>query len=124
MSDDLKHVIEQAWEARDTISTATAGRVRDAVHETIERLDAGTLRVAQREADGTWTTNQWAKQAILLFFRLNPNFLVESDAPGPYWDKVPLKFAGWDAARFEAAGFRCLPGAVVRKGAYIAKGVV
>jgi 2,3,4,5-tetrahydropyridine-2-carboxylate N-succinyltransferase len=124
MSDDLKQVIEEAWEARDTISTATTGRVRDAVNETLERLDTGVLRVAQREADGTWVTNQWAKQAILLFFRLNPNFLVEADAPGPYWDKVPLKFAGWDAARFEAAGFRCLPGTVVRKGAYIAKGVV
>jgi 2,3,4,5-tetrahydropyridine-2,6-dicarboxylate N-succinyltransferase len=124
MSDDLKSVIEAAWEARDTISTATTGRVRDAVHETLEQLDTGILRVAQREADGTWVTNQWAKQAILLSFRLNPNYLVEADAPGPYWDKVPLKFTGWNAARFEAAGFRCLPGSVVRKGAYIAKGVV
>jgi len=124
MFDDLKRVIEAAWEERDTISTATGGRVRDAVHETIELLDVGALRVAERHVDGTWVTNQWAKQAILLSFRLNPNFLVQADAPGPYWDKVPLKFTGWDAARFEAAGFRCLPGSVVRKGAYIAKGVV
>ncbi|MBI1200254.1 MAG: 2,3,4,5-tetrahydropyridine-2,6-dicarboxylate N-succinyltransferase [Phenylobacterium sp.] len=124
MSDELKHVIEAAWEARDTISTATTGRVRDAVHETIELLDSGHLRVAQREADGAWVTNQWAKQAILLFFRLNPNFLVQADAPGPYWDKVPLKFTGWDAARFEAAGFRAVPGCVVRKGAFVGKGVV
>src|SRR3954464_6980939 len=124
MSADLKSVIEAAWEARDGISTSTTGQVRDAVHETIELLDAGTLRVAQREADGTWVTNQWAKQAILLFFRLTPNRLVDADAPHPYWDKVPLKFAGWDAARFEAAGFRAVPGCIVRKGAYIARNVV
>jgi 2,3,4,5-tetrahydropyridine-2-carboxylate N-succinyltransferase len=124
MSQDLKSVIEAAWEDRDAISTATKGAVREAVNETLERLDAGTLRVASRGDDGVWTTHQWAKQAILLSFRLNPNQLVEADAPGPYWDKVPSKFTGWDAARFEAAGFRAVPGCVVRKGAYIAKGVV
>src|SRR5215831_7381647 len=124
MHDDLKTVIEAAWEDRESVSQATQGAVREAVLETIERLDAGTLRVAERQADGAWHVNQWAKQAILLFFRLTPNQIVEADAPGPYWDKVPLKFTGWDAARFEAAGFRCLPGAVVRKGSYIAKGVV
>jgi 2,3,4,5-tetrahydropyridine-2-carboxylate N-succinyltransferase len=121
---DLKSVIEAAWEDREAVSHATKGAVRDAVLETIERLDAGTLRVASREPDGTWVTHQWAKQAILLFFRLTPNFLVEADAPGPYWDKVPLKCAGWDAARFEAAGFRALPGAVIRKGSFIARGAV
>ncbi|WP_411287034.1 2,3,4,5-tetrahydropyridine-2,6-dicarboxylate N-succinyltransferase [Phenylobacterium sp.] len=121
---DLKRVIEAAWEDRDAISTATVGQVREAVLETIERLDSGTLRVAQREADGTWVTNQWAKQAILLMFRLLPSALVEADAPGPFWDKVPLKFTGWDAARFEAAGFRAVPGCVVRKGAFIARGAV
>ena len=121
---DLQRVIEQAWDARDAINQQTKGPVRDAVLETLERLDAGTLRVASRQGDGTWVTHQWAKQAILLFFRLTPNALVEAGAPGPYWDKVPLKFTGWDAARFEAAGFRAVPGCVVRKGAYIAKGVV
>jgi 2,3,4,5-tetrahydropyridine-2-carboxylate N-succinyltransferase len=122
--DDLKRIIEQAWDGREAINTATKGEVREAVLETIERLDAGTLRVAERGADGAWTTHQWAKQAILLFFRLTPNALVEADAPGPYWDKVPLKFTGWDAARFEAAGFRAVPGCVVRKGAFVGKGVV
>ena len=106
------------------VSHATRGPVREAVLETIERLDAGTLRVARREADGTWVTHQWAKQAILLFFRLTPNSLVEAPPPGPYWDKVPSKFTGWDAARFEAAGFRAVPGCVVRKGAFLAKNVV
>jgi 2,3,4,5-tetrahydropyridine-2-carboxylate N-succinyltransferase len=122
--DELKAIIEQGWEGREAITTDTKGPVREAVLETIERLDAGTLRVAERGADGVWTTHQWAKQAILLFFRLTANQLVHADAPGPYWDKVPLKFAGWDATRFAAAGFRCLPGTVVRKGAFIAKGAV
>jgi 2,3,4,5-tetrahydropyridine-2-carboxylate N-succinyltransferase len=121
---DLKAVIETAWEGRDDVTHSTQGAVREAVLETIERLDAGTLRVAERQADGAWLTHQWAKQAILLFFRLTPNMLVEADAPGPYWDKVPLKCAGWDAARFDAAGFRCLPGTVIRKGSFIAKGAV
>ena len=124
MSDDLKSTIEGAWAARDTINTATTGHVRDAVHQTIELLDAGQLRVAEREADGTWVTHQWAKQAILLFFRLTANRLIDADAPHPYWDKVPLKFTGWDAARFEAAGFRAVPGCIVRKGAFVARNVV
>ncbi|MEA3195821.1 MAG: 2,3,4,5-tetrahydropyridine-2,6-dicarboxylate N-succinyltransferase, partial [Betaproteobacteria bacterium] len=94
------------------------------VKETIELLDAGTLRVAERNDAGEWVTHQWAKQAILLYFRLIPNSLMNSPAPGPYWDKVPSKFTGWDAPRFEAAGFRAVPGCVVRKGAFIAKGAV
>jgi 2,3,4,5-tetrahydropyridine-2-carboxylate N-succinyltransferase len=124
MSADLKSVIEAAWEDRDAINTGTQGAVREAVDETLDRLDAGTLRVASREEDGTWVTHQWAKQAILLSFRLNANQLVEAPPPGPYWDKVPSKFTGWDAARFEAAGFRAVPGCVVRRGAFIAKGAV
>jgi len=121
---DLKSVIEAAWDVRDTISTATTGRVRDAVHETIELLDSGKVRVAERGPDGTWVTHQWAKQAILLFFRLTANRLIDADAPHPYWDKVPLKFTGWDAQRFEAAGFRAVPGCVVRKGAFVGRNVV
>jgi len=124
MIEELKRVIEAAWETRDGINTATQGEVRDAVRETIELLDTGALRVAERQADGAWVTHQWAKQAILLLFRLTPNAVIEADAPGPYWDKVPLKFSGWDAARFEQAGFRAVPGAIVRKGAFIGKGVV
>ena len=121
---DLKSVIEAAWEARDEVNTSTQGAVREAVEETLNQLDAGVLRVATRGDDGVWTTHQWAKQAILLSFRLFANKLVEADAPGPYWDKVPSKFTGWDAARFEAAGFRAVPGCVVRRGAFIAKGAV
>jgi 2,3,4,5-tetrahydropyridine-2-carboxylate N-succinyltransferase len=124
MSADLQRIIEAAWEARDGVSPATTGEVRDAVTETIERLDAGKLRVAERRPDGAWVTNQWAKEAILLSFRLNPNRLIDADAPHPYWDKVPLKFTGWNAQRFETAGFRAVPGCTVRKGAFVAKNVV
>ncbi len=118
---DLKTVIEQAWEARDGLNTATTGQVRDAVDAVLSQLDAGELRVAERSEAGQWTVNQWVKQAILLSFRLNANQLME---PGPYWDKVPLKFEGWNAARFEQAGFRAVPGAIVRRSAFISKGVV
>ncbi len=123
-ADDLKTEIEQAWAARDGISTATTGPVRTAVEETLLRLDAGQLRIAERQADGRWEVHQWVKQAILLSFRLNPNSIVHGSAPGPYWDKVPTKFAGWDAPQFEAAGFRAVPGAIVRRGAHIARNVV
>ena len=121
---DLKVEIEAAWEARDGVSTATTGAVRTAVQETLNLLDAGKLRIAERAADGAWTVHQWVKQAILLSFRLNANGLIHADAPGPFWDKVPLKFNGWQAADFEAAGVRVVPGAVVRHSAHIAKGVV
>ena len=121
---DLRAEIEAAWEARDQVSTATTGPVRTAVDETLRQLDSGDLRVATRGEDGAWTTHQWAKQAILLSFRLNPNRVHHAPGPGPYWDKVDTKFEGWEAARFEAAGFRAVPGCVVRKGAFIARNVV
>ena len=124
MSADLKSVIEAAWDARDGISVDTRGPVREAVKDTIELLDAGTLRVAERNDAGEWVTQQWAKQAILLYFRLYPNQLIAAPAPGPYYDKVPSKFTGWNEERFRKAGFRAVPGCVVRKGAYLAKGVV
>ena len=121
---DLRTEIEAAWEARDGVSTATTGPVRTAVDETLRLLDSGDLRVATRGEDGAWTTHQWVKQAILLSFRLNPNRVHHAPGPGPYWDKVDTKFEGWDAGRFEAAGFRAVPGCVVRKGAFIARNVV
>jgi len=122
--DDLKTEIEAAWEARDGLNTQTTGPVRTAVEETIRLLDQGRLRVAERQDDGQWLVHQWAKQAILLSFRLNPNAVIHAPSPGPYWDKVPTKFDGWDAPQFEAAGFRAVPGCVVRRGAHIAKNVV
>ncbi len=126
MSDhsDLQREIEAAWEARDGVSTATTGPVREAVEETLRLLDAGEVRVAEK-AGGEWAVRQWAKQAILLSFRLTPNAVMTSGGGvGPWWDKIPSKFEGWGAAEFEKAGFRAVPGSIVRRGAYIGKNVV
>ena len=124
MTADLKATIEAAWERRDTVSPATRGAVRDAVEQALARLDAGELRVAEKR-DGQWRVNQWLKQAVLLSFRLNDMAVIEGGPGGAtWWDKVPSKFAGWDAARFKSAGFRAVPGAIVRRSAYIAPGVV
>ena len=120
----LKPVIDAAWEARAEITTATKGEVRDAVEAALEALDAGSIRSAQK-IDGKWQAQEWAKKAVLLSFRLYDNMLI-SDAPGgaSWWDKVPSKFVGWNENRFRAAGFRAVPGAVVRRSAFIAPNVV
>ena len=124
MSDGLRATIDEAWEARDALGPHNSGAVRDAVDEAISRLDAGEARVAE-PGPGGWIVNQWLKKAVLLSFRLNPMAAVSGGAGGAiWWDKVPSKFAGWDAARFEQAGFRAVPGAIVRRGAHVAKGAV
>jgi 2,3,4,5-tetrahydropyridine-2-carboxylate N-succinyltransferase len=123
MSGDLQAVIDAAWDARDTLSTSTRGEVRHAVNEALEGLDAGTLRVAEKGADG-WIVNQWLKKAVLLSFRLNDNALVQGPGGSMWFDKVPSKFEGWGENRFRDAGFRAVPGSVVRQGAFVAKGVV
>ena len=124
---DLKAEIKAGWEARDTIGVDTRGPLRTAVEETILRLDAGAARVAEK-IGGVWVVNAWLKQAILLSFRLNPNQMMRAGALGggigPWWDKVPGKFEGWDQPQFEAAGFRAVPGAIVRRGAFIDRNVV
>jgi 2,3,4,5-tetrahydropyridine-2-carboxylate N-succinyltransferase len=120
----LEAAIEAAWERRDGLNAATQGAERDAVEATLAALDCGDLRVAEK-IDGAWTVRQWAKKAVLLSFRLNDNALMgDANAPGPWWDKVPSKFAGWDEAAFRAAGFRAVPGAVARRGAFIARNAV
>jgi 2,3,4,5-tetrahydropyridine-2-carboxylate N-succinyltransferase len=116
---DLAAAIDAAFEERATFSTTTTGAVRDAVDEALALLDSGRARVATRGDDGTWMTHQWLKKAVLLSFRLNANRRMD-DA----WDKVPLKTADWDEARFTEAGFRMVPGAIVRRGAYVASDVV
>ncbi|MCO8145968.1 2,3,4,5-tetrahydropyridine-2,6-dicarboxylate N-succinyltransferase [Rhodovulum tesquicola] len=126
MSDvQLEAAIEAAWEARDTITPATRGEVRDAVETTLHALDQGTLRVAVRQADGRWHVNQWAKKAVLLGFRLQ-DMGVQTGGPqgGTWWDKVDSKFAHWGEAQWKAAGFRAVPNCVVRRSAHIGKGVV
>jgi 2,3,4,5-tetrahydropyridine-2,6-dicarboxylate N-succinyltransferase len=118
----LQRPIEALWEARDTLSSATSGAARDAVEAALDALDSGTERVAEPTPQGGWKVNQWLKQAVLLSFRLTDSSPVETAAGG--YDKVPLKFAGWGENRFREAGFRAVPGAVVRRSAYIAPGVV
>ncbi|MBF0355617.1 MAG: 2,3,4,5-tetrahydropyridine-2,6-dicarboxylate N-succinyltransferase [Alphaproteobacteria bacterium] len=116
--------IETAWEARDGLSPATTGPVRDAVDSVLEGLDGGQLRVAEK-VNGAWIVHQWVKKAVLLSFRLNDNEVIPGAPGGASWyDKVPSKFKGWDQARFKEAGFRAVPGSVVRRSAYIAPGVI
>jgi 2,3,4,5-tetrahydropyridine-2,6-dicarboxylate N-succinyltransferase len=121
---DIKPVIDAAWADRANISADTKGTVRDAVEAALDGLDDGRLRIAEK-IEGAWQVNQWLKQAVLLSFRLNDNQLVQG-APGGghWWDKVPSKFSTWSAAQFRSAGFRAVPGAVARRGAHIASGVV
>ena len=120
----LEPAIEAAWEARETLSAATQGEVREAVDDTLNALDSGSLRVAEPR-DGGWHVNQWAKKAVLLSFRLNDMEVVEGGPGGAtWWDKVPSKFAGWGENQWRAAGFRAVPNCTVRRSAYIAPGVV
>ncbi|MDW4550115.1 2,3,4,5-tetrahydropyridine-2,6-dicarboxylate N-succinyltransferase [Defluviimonas sp. D31] len=121
----LETAIEAAWEARDTITTATGGETREAIEATLTALDSGTLRVAERQADGNWHVNQWAKKAVLLSFRLNDMEPISGGNGGTtWWDKVPSKFHGWGEHEWRAAGFRAVPGSIVRRSAFIGKGVV
>ena len=124
MTDQLATIIDAAWDARDSISSATQGEVRDAVQTALAGLDDGSLRVAEK-LSGSWQVHQWLKKAVLLSFRLNDNVLVDGGASGaPAYDKVPSKFDGWDADRFRNAGFRVVPGAVARHGSYVGKNVI
>ena len=126
---DLAATIDAAWEGRETISPATRGAWRDAVETALDGLDSGSLRVAERTAQG-WQVHQWLKKAVLLSFRLNdmveiPGGPVDHDrGAAKWWDKVPSKFAGWSPNRFRDAGFRAVPGSIVRRSAYIAPNVV
>ncbi len=123
MTAQLEAAIEAAWEARADVTPASAD-VRAVVEEALELLDAGKVRVADK-VDGDWKVNQWLKKAVLLSFRLNDNAVIDNGAGGaPAFDKVPSKFEGWGENRFREAGFRVVPGAVARRGAHIAKGVV
>ncbi len=121
----LESIIETAFENRDSVNTSTKGEVRDAVETSLNLLDAGEARVAEREANGNWKVNQWLKKAVLLSFRLNDMEIV-TGGPGEstWWDKVPSKFENWGENQFRAAGFRAVPNAVVRRSAYVAKNVV
>ena len=122
---ELEKTIETAFAAREKIGASTKGDVREAVEAALELLDRGAERVAERGADGRWNVNQWLKKAVLLSFRLNDMSTI-SGGPGKaaWWDKVPSKFEGWGENRFRDAGFRAVPGAIVRRSAFIARNVV
>src|SRR6202789_548488 len=124
-SNGLAKVIDAAFDRRDEIGPATQGSVREAVEAALDLLDRGAARVAEKAADGTWHVNQWLKKAVLLSFRLNDMSVIQG-GPGRavWWDKVPSKFDAWDDEDFRAAGFRAVPGCVVRRSAYVAPGVV
>jgi len=121
----LEAAIEAAWDVRDTITPATKGDTRNAIEATLSALDSGKLRVADRDADGVWHVNQWAKKAVLIGFRLK-DMAQQSGGPqgGSWWDKVDSKFAGWGDSEWKDAGFRAVPNCIVRRSAYIAPGVV
>ena len=123
--DQLEIAIEAAWEARADITPQTGGETREAIEATLEALDQGTLRVAEKREGGDWHVNQWAKKAVLLGFRIK-DMEIHPGGPqgGGWWDKVDSKFAGWGENRWRDAGFRAVPNAVVRKSAFIGKGVV
>jgi len=117
-------VIERAWEDRDRFAQDTTGPVREAVDAALDGLDRGAFRVAEKTND-TWIVNDWLKKAVLLSFRLQPMDVIDGGPGGASWyDKVASKFAGWDDNRFKSAGFRAVPGAIVRRSAYISPGVV
>ncbi|MEY4304212.1 MAG: 2,3,4,5-tetrahydropyridine-2,6-dicarboxylate N-succinyltransferase [Pseudomonadota bacterium] len=120
----LEAAIEAAWEARDGITTATKGEARDAIEATLSALDNGSLRVAEKRGSD-WHVNQWAKKAVLLSFRLTDMYEISGSNGGSnWWDKVPSKWQGWTEADWRKAAFRAVPGSIVRRSAYIAKGVV
>ena len=126
----LERDINEAWDARDSISAETSGAVRDAVNAALAMMDDGSARVAEPLGDHQWHVNQWLKKAVLLSFRLNDMAVIPSGTQYPgsgeatWWDKVPSKFAGWGEAEFRKAGFRAVPGCVVRHSAHIAAGAV
>jgi 2,3,4,5-tetrahydropyridine-2,6-dicarboxylate N-succinyltransferase len=123
MTASLKDAIDAAFEQRQDIKPGQQGDVAEAVEQALALLDSGQARVAEKR-DGAWVVNDWLKKAILLSFRLNESRLMGDPVPGPWWDKVPAKFSGWTEERFQSAGFRAVPGAIVRRSAFIAPGVV
>ena len=121
---EIQSVVETAFDTISTVTPATTGAVRQAVNETLNALDSGALRVADKSS-GAWVVNQWAKKAVLLSFRLNHMQKIGGGPDGAvWWDKVPSKFLNWTDTDFSNAGFRCVPGAIVRHSAHIAKGVI
>ena len=122
---ELEQAIEAAWDVRDTITPATTGQSREAIEDTLNALDSGTLRVAEKRENGDWHVNQWAKKAVLLGLRIRDRGGQSGGPQGAgWWDKVDSKFVGWGDDQWRDAGFRAVPNCIVRKSAFIAPGVV
>ena len=122
---DFESIIDGSWDDRANVSTATGGDLRAAVEGTLDLLDRGEVRVASKVGDGQWVVHQWVKKAVLLSF-LMTDMAPIAHGPGNamWWDKVPSKFDGWGEAEFRSAGFRAVPSCVVRRGAFVAPGVI
>ncbi len=123
MSQQLQSIIDLAWEGRANITATSSPEVREAVEHVITELDAGKLRVAERQGVGQWTVNQWVKKAVLLSFRLNDNRLMQAGELS-FFDKVRTKYSDADEAALRASGVRVVPPAVARRGSFQAKNVV
>lgn len=122
--DSARTVIEDAWEHRGALDAAGRQAIRHEVDQIIAALDAGELRVAEKSS-GHWVVNQWVKKAVVLSFAINDMELIVGGPGGAnWWDKVPSKFAGWSESEFRRAGFRAVPGSIVRRGAFVGKGAV
>jgi 2,3,4,5-tetrahydropyridine-2,6-dicarboxylate N-succinyltransferase len=120
---ELQPIIDLAWESRASINAANSPQIFDAVERVIAELNAGRLRVAERQGVGQWTVNQWVKKAVLLSFRLTDNKLMRAGDLG-FYDKVPTKFAHLDEAQLRETGVRIVPPAVARRGSFIAKNAI
>ena len=124
MNNDLAAVIDAAWEQRADLGFGTAGEVRTSVDRALALIDSGEARVAEPYGEDGWRVNQWLKKAVLLSFRLNDNRVIEGPGNAPWFDKVPSKFDGWGEGEFREAGFRAVPGSIVRRGAFVGKGAI
>ena len=121
----LEIAIKSAWDVRNEITTETTGEQREAIEDTLNALDSGKIRVAERQENGNWHVNQWVKKAVLLGFRIKDMEIQDGGPQGSgWWDKVDSKFKGWGDNQWRAAGFRAVPNCIVRKSAFIASGVV
>ena len=128
--EDIKVIIERVFDNNEDVNPNTSGEVKEAINSALNYLDKGELRVAEPLGKSQWKVNQWLKKAVLLSFKLNDMDIItggpQSSNKGPtnWWDKVPSKFSGWSKEEFKSAGFRAVPGCVVRHSAYIAPSVV
>jgi 2,3,4,5-tetrahydropyridine-2-carboxylate N-succinyltransferase len=119
----LEAEMTRLWEARAELSPATGGAARAAVETALDLLDSGAARVAEPTERG-WVVHEWLKKAVLLSFRLTDSATLPGAGGAPVYDKVPMKFDGWGENRFREAGFRAVPGAVVRRSAFVAPGAI